>query len=257
MLADRLESRSPPATMDVPRTAHDAHRGATKARATAAHVGILLIDPRPLMAEAIESFLAGSTLEKHNLACDVTRRATAGDVPGDVRADLLVLHVPANAEIGTAIEGCRDALPPALRDIPIVLYAETWRSEDIWAALRAGVRGYLPTSLECMAVLDALRLLAEGLAIFPPLDEPPVDRASAMPKSAGGTPPGMALTLREREVLLALQSGKTNKAIASDLGVSLSTVKVHIRAVFRKTGAQNRTEAALASRGVLGNPGRD
>jgi len=48
-----------------------------------------------------------------------------------------------------------------------------------------------------------------------------------------------------------LHDGKPNKLIARELGLSQSTVKVHMRSVFRKLGVQNRTEAALAAGHVL------
>lgn len=253
MSVDRLELRAFLRSTAIPMAPSDAQRGGVQGEV--AQVDILLVDPRPMMAEAIESFLAGSSAERYNLVCKVRTFSTATAIPDEEMADLLILHVPANATIQTVIEDSRGALPPTLRDIPFVLYAETWRSEDVWAALRAGVRGYLPTSLECTTMLDALRLLACGLAIFPPMTDLPAERPTAFSNRAAESPSRMGLTVREREVLLALQSGKTNKAIASELGVSLSTVKVHIRSVFRKTGAQNRTEAAIASRAFLGSLG--
>jgi DNA-binding NarL/FixJ family response regulator len=53
------------------------------------------------------------------------------------------------------------------------------------------------------------------------------------------------LTPRERDVLSLLSEGLTNKAIAQHLGISEYTVKFHVNTIFRKLGAQSRTEAAV------------
>ncbi|MCB0761399.1 MAG: response regulator transcription factor [Flavobacteriales bacterium] len=61
----------------------------------------------------------------------------------------------------------------------------------------------------------------------------------------------MELTPRERDVLLLLRMGKTNKEIASDLDLSINTVKTHTKNLFAKLGAQNRTQATLKSYDIL------
>lgn len=61
------------------------------------------------------------------------------------------------------------------------------------------------------------------------------------------------LTTRQLAVLNHLQQGKANKVIAFELGMSESTVKVHIRNIMRKTGATNRTQAAFKAQGLWGN----
>ena len=55
------------------------------------------------------------------------------------------------------------------------------------------------------------------------------------------------LTPRQREVLALLAEGKSNKAIASELGLSSGTVKVHMTRIFKSLGVSNRTEAVIAS----------
>jgi len=56
------------------------------------------------------------------------------------------------------------------------------------------------------------------------------------------------LTGREHEVVCKLKQGKPNKIIAYELGISISTVKVHVRNILRKAGATNRIQAALDTR---------
>lgn len=65
----------------------------------------------------------------------------------------------------------------------------------------------------------------------------------------------VALTLRERHVMLLVQGGKTNQQIAKALSVTERTVRFHLRNVFRKLGVSNRTHAVAKAihLGLIGN----
>lgn len=54
------------------------------------------------------------------------------------------------------------------------------------------------------------------------------------------------LTPREKDVLLFLAEGKSNRQIAAELNISASTVKTHLRSIYSKLGVSNRTQAGLA-----------
>jgi two-component system, NarL family, nitrate/nitrite response regulator NarL len=59
--------------------------------------------------------------------------------------------------------------------------------------------------------------------------------------------PASRLTAKQEEVLQLLRRGQSNKVIASQLGLSEATVKVHLRCIMRKLGVVNRTQVAIAS----------
>jgi DNA-binding CsgD family transcriptional regulator/pimeloyl-ACP methyl ester carboxylesterase len=88
------------------------------------------------------------------------------------------------------------------------------------------------------AVEDIARFLADGFGIGP---EVALAQRKAR-RNRGDRPAG--LSERETEVLRLLADGKTNQQIADDLFISLNTVSYHLRHIFAKTGAGNRTEAA-------------
>ena len=81
--------------------------------------------------------------------------------------------------------------------------------------------------------------------------------ASVLAMQLGETPPGvpmgteslesLGLSPRQGDVLRLLIEGKPNKAICRDLGLSESTVKTHLAAIFRKLGANSRTQAVVAA----------
>lgn len=96
----------------------------------------------------------------------------------------------------------------------------------------------------CDHLLRAVRLIAPQAEMVPPTQPPG--------GSPGGRPAMLDLTARQREVLALLRQGCTTREIADALAVAVSTVKSHLRALYRQLGASNRVEAVMrASRGVL------
>ena len=108
-------------------------------------------------------------------------------------------------------------------------------------ALEAGAVGYLLKDSEPADLLAGIRAAAAGHA---PLD-PRVARA-LLPTRAPA--PGADLSDREREVLALVAHGLANKQIATRLGITERTVKVHLGSVFRRIGVADRTSAALWAR---------
>jgi DNA-binding NarL/FixJ family response regulator len=76
--------------------------------------------------------------------------------------------------------------------------------------------------------------------------QPPT--APGPPASHLETSEALNLTSRQMDVLRLLAKGQSNKVIARDLGLSVSTVKVHLNTVFRALGASNRVEAVVRAR---------
>ncbi|BDP42158.1 hypothetical protein DAETH_21270 [Deinococcus aetherius] len=106
-----------------------------------------------------------------------------------------------------------------------------------WAAL-----GTDATPAELLAGVLAA---AAGLAALPPEEVLP---ARDEPDDPGPSPADITLTPRERDVLALLAEGLSNKRAARELGVSESTVKFHVQAVYSKLGVQSR--AGAVTRGV-------
>lgn len=120
---------------------------------------------------------------------------------------------------------------------PVAVVSGTMRQSDMRGALKAGARGVLPKTLGGDEFRAALGKILEG-GIY----EPPAlagETVLAGPEAAGRN----QLTQREREVFEALVGGRSNAEIASLLGISEVTVKIHLQSVYRKLGAKNRSDA--------------
>jgi DNA-binding NarL/FixJ family response regulator/signal transduction histidine kinase len=111
--------------------------------------------------------------------------------------------------------------------------------ELVAGALRAGARGYLGKGVAAEDLARAVLAAAHGGAV---LSGDVVDRLHAHLNGAVG------LSAREREVLGLLERGLPDRQIADALSISVKTVEKHVGSILRKTGARNRTEAALRSR---------
>lgn len=88
-------------------------------------------------------------------------------------------------------------------------------------------------------LIDAVLMIARAACMLPKANHDPPIAISVIPALAS------ALSDREHQVILRILDGKSNKIIARELGITETTVKVHMKSILRKTGTANRTQAAL------------
>ncbi len=114
---------------------------------------------------------------------------------------------------------------------------------DIHRALSAGAMGYVLKGMPREALLEAIRRVHRGDKAIPP------EVATAVAAHLTDEP----LTRREIEVLTVVATGAHNKEIAATLGISEDTVKMHIKSIMAKLGAEDRTGAVTTAikRGVI------
>ena len=133
----------------------------------------------------------------------------------------------------------RDGFP----DAKIAVVSAWEERAEIFAALSAGVHGYIPKSLPSQEIAAALRGVLDGRIFVPaaigkrgaaPAYEPPVFSAT-----------NEKLTLRQKEVLNELLKGQSSKEIARTLGIAEGTVKIHLAAIYRALGVRTRAEAIV------------
>ena len=127
-------------------------------------------------------------------------------------------------------------------DIRFLALSVSDAPQDVVAVIRAGASGYLTKTATAHQVVEALRLVAAGHAVFSPQLAGFVLEAFPAVDPAAVDPDLDRLTPRQREVLRAIAKGYTYKETAAALGVSPRTVETHVSEVLRKLQLTNRNE---------------
>ena len=145
------------------------------------------------------------------------------------------------------IEATRRLAGPDVTDPLAVVVITTFDLDEyVYAALRAGARGFLLKDAGSALLAQAVHAAAGGDALIAPSITTRLLKAFAdAGPSAPPRQPTDALTDREEQVLTAIAHGRTNTEIADELYISLSTVKTHIASLMAKLGARNRVEVAI------------
>ncbi|HEX9124167.1 MAG TPA: response regulator [Actinomycetota bacterium] len=204
-------------------------------------VQVLVVDDHPMTRTGIVRVLSTADPMLH-----VVGEAESGEEAvvawRELRPDVVLmdLQMPNGDGIG-AIERIRTEDPGAA----IVALTAFTNDELVAGAFRAGVRGYLGKDASESELVGAVLAAHRGEMVLSPSA---ADLLHAHLNGAGDTPP---LTEREREVLGLLERGLPDREIATTLSISVKTVEKHVGSILRKTGAQNRTQAAGLARGRL------
>ena len=136
---------------------------------------------------------------------------------------------------------------------PLVVLSDHDEQQEAWDAFRLGVRGYIPTTLRPCLGAEALRIVLAGGSYFPAdmlmrLHRQAAPQLPFRPGEENDSTLSTRLPPRQVAVLRLVVMGKGNKEIAQELSLEESTVKVDMRHIMRKLGAENRTQAALLAR---------
>jgi len=156
------------------------------------------------------------------------------------RPDVLLIDLRLDGLDGVeVIQKVRETFP----SVAIVILSGYEGSEDIYRALRAGVRGYLMRGVSDAEIIEAILTVKSGGRHIP--NEIAIRLAERMD--------GSTLSERELQVLQQIIKGKSNKEIAALLSITEGTVKYHVTGILTKLGVTDRTHAATAAllRGIV------
>lgn len=140
--------------------------------------------------------------------------------------------------------------------VAVVVLSVSNDAGDLFAAIQSGAQGYLVKHLPPHDWLDYLQALVDEQPAVPPdmarrllaPFQPDGAAAAGAASGPGSEARGAALTEREQEVMALVAQAYTDRQIAERLGISLFTVKNHLRNIRAKIGAANRVELALFAR---------
>ena len=138
-----------------------------------------------------------------------------------------------------ALENLKKVAP----DTSFVIISSAEDTRTIKAVLAAGAKGYIPKRSDAKVLNNALRLILDGGTYVPPNLIENISQIALNGKNQSIK----NLTQRQSQVLDLIAQGKSNKQIAYDMGVSESTVKLHINALLRSLHVSNRTQAVITA----------
>jgi DNA-binding NarL/FixJ family response regulator len=132
--------------------------------------------------------------------------------------------------------------------IGIIVLTMFQDDNSVFAAMRAGARGYVLKGADQAVLLRAVRAVANGESLFSPVIASRLMQFFASLEPASRPELFPELTEREREILSYIADGQTNAEIAQKLVISLKTVRNHVSNVFSKLQVADRAQAAIRAR---------
>jgi DNA-binding NarL/FixJ family response regulator len=206
-------------------------------------IRVLLVDDHPVFRHGLRALLASLGI------VDVVGEGASGEdaveLAQQLRPDVVVmdLHMP-----GLGGVDATRRITAAMPGIGVLVLTMFDDDDSVFAAMRAGARGYLVKGADTPDVIRAITAVAEGEAIFGPSVATRVLAFLTRPLSAYDEQRFPELTSRERETLDLLAAGYSNTEIARRLYLSPKTVRNNVSSIFTKLQVADRAHAIVRAR---------
>lgn len=199
----------------------------------AAKPSVFLVDDHELIRSGIRAEIADAV----RLVGEADEVSAAIELIAERKPDVVLLDVHMPHGGGLAV---LEAVATSCPETRVLVLSVSDAAEDVIALIRAGARGYVTKNISGPDLIEAVRLVAGGDAVFSP-------RLAGFVLDAYAATPGAIadqeleqLTPRERQVLRLIARGYAYKEVARELGISSKTVESHVSAVLRKLQLSNR-----------------
>jgi len=204
-------------------------------------VRVLIADDHPLFREGMR----GRLDRMDDIA--VVGEASGGDeavrLSRELEPHVVLMDIKMPGLNG--IEATREILRANPR-VGVLMLTMFEDDDSVFAAMRAGARGYLLKDSGGEGVVHAIRAVTSGEAVFGPGVAERIIGFFSVPRSAQRAFP--ELTEREEEILVLVAGGKSNQQIAAQLFVSVKTVRNHVSNILLKLQVADRAQAVIRAR---------
>ncbi|WP_084556191.1 response regulator [Couchioplanes caeruleus] len=211
-------------------------------------VTVVLADAQPVVRRGLCAMLSSAEV---TVVAEVATAREAMKAAAELRPDVLVLDVDMpGVQMGVTLQEIARMSPSTA----VLIFTAVEDEGTVFAAMRAGARGYVLKSCPGDGIVRTIRGVATGEVILgPTVADQLIGQLCREPRNQQLYP---ELTAREREVLELIASGLRNAAIATRLNLSPKTVSNHISTIFSKLHVSDRFEAIeVVRRARMGRPG--
>jgi len=205
-------------------------------------IRVLIADDHPLYRDGLRALVESAP--DLDLAGEAKTGSEAVDLAASSRPGVVLMDLRMPDMSG--IEATR-RIVEADPTVGILIVTMSEDDESLFAAMRAGARGYIPKDAERAEILSAIRATALGEAVFGASIARRVADFFSAPRSAAAEP-FPDLTDRENEILELIAQGRSNGDIATRLGIASKTVRNHVANVFNKLQVADRAQAIVRAR---------
>jgi len=206
-------------------------------------IRIVVADDHPIVRRGISALL--SSLPDFTVVGEATNGAEAIKECLLAKPDVLILDLQMPGTDGLA--ATREIIRAAPH-VAILILTMHDDDESVFAAMRAGARGYLVKGAEQDEIARAVQAVAAGEAIFGPAVAARLLSFFASPTPSIAAQPFPELTTREHEILDLLAAGMSNTEIGARLGLAVKTVANNVSAIFTKLQVADRAHAIVRAR---------
>jgi DNA-binding NarL/FixJ family response regulator len=197
-------------------------------------VDVMIVDDHKMFAESLSRLLADDPEIRVVATCAAADDAFA--LAGALRPAVAIVDYVLPGEDGVALARRLKEHAP---EIQVIMLTGSPDDHILLAAIEAGCSGFLTKERAAAEVAEAVHAVADGEALISP-----EMLARLLPQLHRATNlPGADLTERERELLACLARGLSNRAIASELFLSVNTVRNYVQSILHKLGAHSKLEA--------------
>ena len=204
---------------------------------------VLIADDHPLCRKGMRALL--TTAPDFTVGGEATTGQEAIELAGSLQPDVILMDLQMPGMNG--VEATRQILhtSPHIRILIVTLFED---DASVFAALRAGARGYVLKDAQEEEMLRAIRAVGSGEAIFSAAIATRLIEYFAASRPAVAKDLFPTLTEREREILQLLARGSSNSDIARHLSLSAKTVSNYISNIYGKLQVTDRTQAVIRAR---------